>query len=431
MTTKSFDAKKTVLLSALLLELTSVSYAATILVDGTTCALGDAITAANTDAVSGGCTAGAGADVIELPENAVLIHDPNLINSEITINGNGSTVDGDAAYTVFAVNGGLLTINDVTVTNGNSPIDNDNYGGGLKCENGGGLYVNRSIITANKGSGVLIDNCTATVIDSQINDNTCFPFYQFPEYYISGVGGGISVIGGTVNIENSTISNNVCHSYYGGGGISIFDSTVTISNSTISGNESFNCAGGICAFRQFSVEAVVELTLSQVTVISNRSHQSVGGIDNRTDNPSTLVTISQSIIAGNQNIQSQPLQSEISNGSGGGGNMQFDDFNLFGYENNPGMGIFLTPGATDMVPSASLAEIIDTKLADNGGQAPTHALVSGSPAIDFIPSANCASLTDQTGKVRPIDGDIDGTANCDIGAFEINQPDLIFESGFD
>ena len=43
------------------------AWAATITVDGTTCTLAAAITAANTDAVSGGCAAGSGADTLELP----------------------------------------------------------------------------------------------------------------------------------------------------------------------------------------------------------------------------------------------------------------------------------------------------------------------------------------------------------------------------
>src|SRR5689334_2715265 len=41
-------------------------FAATITVDGASCTLPDAITAANTDTASGGCTAGSGADTLLL-----------------------------------------------------------------------------------------------------------------------------------------------------------------------------------------------------------------------------------------------------------------------------------------------------------------------------------------------------------------------------
>jgi hypothetical protein len=47
-------------------------WAATINVDGTTCTLADAITAANTDTATGGCPAGSGADTLVLPAFSTL-----------------------------------------------------------------------------------------------------------------------------------------------------------------------------------------------------------------------------------------------------------------------------------------------------------------------------------------------------------------------
>jgi len=58
-------------------------------------------------------------------------------------------------------------------------------------------------------------------------------------------------------------------------------------------------------------------------------------------------------------------------------------------------------------------------LADNGGFAPTHALLVGSPAIDHGSPVNPFWM-DQRGKGRPGDGDGDSIAIADIGAFELN-----------
>ena len=56
------------------------------------------------------------------------------------------------------------------------------------------------------------------------------------------------------------------------------------------------------------------------------------------------------------------------------------------------------------------------------GETATHALKTGSPAIDTIPegSAGCGTIypSDQRGSARPNDGDVDGALACDSGAYE-------------
>jgi len=64
-------------------------------------------------------------------------------------------------------------------------------------------------------------------------------------------------------------------------------------------------------------------------------------------------------------------------------------------------------------------------LADNGGVTKTHSLGWGSPAIDSGSLTVCPS-TDQRGVTRPIDGNGDGSARCDMGAYEYDPGTWFF-----
>ena len=106
-----------------------------------------------------------------------------------------------------------------------------------------------------------------------------------------------------------------------------------------------------------------------------------------------------------------------------------NNFNLFGHSGLSNAQAFygFTPGASDITATSNgtmtpLANIL-APLADNGGPTQTHALVTGSPAIDASPDDLSCEPFDQRGVTRPQPAG----GNCDIGSFEIMtapSPDL-------
>jgi len=180
-----------------------------------------------------------------------------------------------------------------------------------------------------------------------------------------------------------------------GGGI-YNTGTMTITNSTISGNGADGTGGGIVA-------SFGTLTLNNVTIANNTADKNAdsfgdgGGIRNN----SSLAYMKNILVAGNVDTGGQAPDCS--------GTMTSLGHNLI--QSTTGCTITLTTG--DITNAAPLLGSLQA----NGGPTLTHALLSGSPAIDAGDSATCATA-DQRGGVRPVDGNGDGNAICDIGAYE-------------
>ena len=148
------------------------------------------------------------------------------------------------------------------------------------------------------------------------------------------------------------------------------------------------------------------LTLTNSTVSGNASGRVGGGLFN-----TGTVTLAQSLLSGNT---APVIAAEAYNISG---TVIGDGFNLFGHDGFSGVAGF-TLGATDLVPVVPLPTILDPTLGFNGGTTSTHVLVFGSPAVDAVPGAGCATGIDQRGAPRPQDADGDTIPDCDIGSVE-------------
>ena len=320
----------------------------------------------------------------------IIIMGRGAANTVIQADSAPNTVDNR----VFEVNStGNLTLDGVTIQNGRCllcPTFTDNGGGILNF--GGALTVKNSIISANiagrHGGGIYNEGGALIVMNSTFSDNSAAHTSS-----IVGDGGGIDNVMGTVSITNSTFSGN--NATFGGGisNNSVFFScadtpSATISNSTFSGNSAIG-AGGI-----FNLQGVITLHFNTITANSG------GGVGS-TNTGSTCTKAGGNIIFGNTGsdvlaANSATTQRFISLGYNlvgvAGANVDFtQEFNAIGD---------LT-GASHNPMLASLA--------DNGGSTQTHALQTGSFAIDA--GSGCPS-TDQRGVTRPLG------AGCDIGSFE-------------
>ncbi|MEP7340603.1 MAG: Ig domain-containing protein, partial [Acidobacteriota bacterium] len=307
---------------------------------------------------------------------------PWLEHPNLTIQGPGAnlltvTRSVVAAFTIFIVTGDVVTLNDLTVSNGNASGTFD-YGGGI--------YNASQMLTINR---------------CQLTSNSALQ------------GGGVGNDGGDVFINNSTIRNNTAASEGAGvyqssseGSSAIILTNCTISGNTITGSGNPSTAGGLA--QRAADGGTVNLTLLNCTVTNNdiTSGGDAGGIFSGVDSDpdsTASVTLKNTIVAGNSNPQ------VLSAGSGStitsqGNNLLSD-----------GGGGFFT-GMGDLTNTAALL----SPLGNYGGTMLTHALLPGSPAIN-AGTATGAPTTDQRGSAR--------FGATDIGAFESQGFTLSFVSG--
>jgi hypothetical protein len=390
------------------------------------------------------------------------------VSQDLALQGAGvgnTIVDGGASGSVFSITYAAVSISDVTIRNGSAP-----WGGGVYVGGGSSLALKDSAVVSNTatwGAGGIYNLSTLTINDSTVAHNVAG----------EGGGGGIYNAGGSVTISNSTVVSNRADNSGGGGGIYNGEGTLTILNSAFVNNTADDEGGGIASWggtltiRDSAVsenqakvyggglfnDSTAELT--NVTVSSNTSDDSSGGIHNQEVMTLTNATVSgntasygggilntdvltltviNSTIADN-NV---PLGSDSAGGIHNYGNVTFQN-SILAYNQKANCWDGVAHGATLTSNGYNLdsgttcgfsatGDIVSTDpmlgpLADNGGPATgagqamlTHALLSGSPAIDAGTNVGCPS-TDQRGVARPVDGDEDGTAACDIGAYEYKR----------
>jgi len=235
-------------------------------------------------------------------------------------------------------------------------------------------------------------------------------------------GGGIYFNnGGTLTMDRSTISGNIADSDGNltgdGGGLYFYGAPIgtnlVIKNSTISGNKAAN-GGGI----QLTKFATNSLQIQNSTIAFNEATGNGGGVNVIPADAPTVagtVTLISSIVAKN-------TSSGIPDFNDFNGAVTANSRNFIGDQNGA-----IISGGTPLSGDPMLNPV----LASNGapvGAPLSHALLSGSPAIDQGENI-FGFTTDQTGGKRTIDNPMipnavggDGT---DIGAFEVPGPPTV------
>lgn len=364
------------------------------------------------------------------------------IRQPLSILGAGAAntvIDGNGADRIFHVIGPIsLQLSGLTLRNGNVPrpadISADGGGGAIYVVGGGSLTLNNVVASANtatSGAIAIDDGGSLTVTGSTISGNTTsFGGGIFSNgrdtvtnttlsgNTASSSGGAIYQRLGSVSVVNSTISGNAASSSaVGGGGLLVAaGASATIAASLLNANSANNNGGAI--------HSRGSLSLANATLSGNTARGSGGGIyaggGSATLSNATLAANSADVQGGavvsagsSITVRNTILSTSAASGNCGG------QITSLGYNLDSGQTCSLN-GPGDLV---SVNPQLGS-LQNNGGTTMTHALLPGSPAIDAgnqSPPGSGGTVceaTDQRGQRRPTDGNGDGVARCDIGAFE-------------
>ncbi|MDE2749640.1 MAG: hypothetical protein OXI34_11800 [Chloroflexota bacterium] len=265
-----FTRQARFLLVIALLMLLAVSAAPTL---ASVCTLADHIRAANTNTAVGFCPAGTSHDVITITEDITLDEALPPITGTITIEGGGHTISGDGEFRIFDVDGGDLTIKNLTIRDGKAE-----HGGAVRMRAGRLAIYESSFIgnrTENSAGAIYASGGTLEIRDSRFEDNCA----QLGSYSLrEGVnsdqrsvdadgcvrvrytrsqpdseiqtnvdGGAIRLLNGAqAHIENSTFADNKA-TYGGAISTSSSDVKLVITGSSFFGNHASESGGAIGA----------------------------------------------------------------------------------------------------------------------------------------------------------------------------------------
>ncbi|MCA9771934.1 MAG: hypothetical protein KC466_05970, partial [Myxococcales bacterium] len=293
-----------------------------------------------------------------------------------------------------AIGGGIAINQPISARFRNTLIEGNTAssdGGGIHAVPRGGenTLIETSAIRGNaaRGGGALyVDGGAIAITDSELSGNSA-----------TGTGGAVSTIRTNLTIRGTTITGNGATIL--AGGINVAFGSHLIENSTLAGNTVTSAAGsnGVIGGGAIATSgsAVANMTLVNTTVADNVAPAGGSQLFCGSCKAGSVFLLRNTVITGPPGVplcavrfNSGPFTSE-------GGNLSGDA--------NCDLG--------DPTDQESVADMMLSALAANGGPTDTRGLQAGSPAIGAAVAANCPAV-DQRGFQR------DGM--CDSGAFEAN-----------
>ena len=334
-----------------------------------------------------------------------------VIDKDLTIQGPGAhllSISGNHASRVFRINIGVKAALDGLTIKDGMPFDDPEGFGGCGIRNLGVLTVSNISITGNGifgadcyGAGIFNDaSATLDLSESTISGNAANDLNG------NSAGGGIAN-NGNMTITGSTVSYN--HSDYGAGILN--SGTMTVTNSTISRNTANFLGGGGTGIHNWG-----RLTISNSTIANNTVDYEFSVAAGIACESASSVSLRNTIVANNTN--GDILCS---------GTVETASHNLIGDAASSG-GIQNGVNGNIVGVNALLGP-----LQNNGGPTRTHALLSGSPAINA--GDHCVLTENGCGFTHPaLTADQRGmprNGGVDIGAFEQQPGDPSFRTTFD
>lgn len=229
---------------------------------------------------------------------------------------------------------------------------------------------------------------------------------------ISPIGGGGVINGGSLTLNQVAITNNT--GLIGGGLTNYIGGTASLVNVTISGNRATGFGGGIANIAALNLQNV---TISGNTADSDEDRTGHGGglINYPPSGAVTpVVTIRNTIIAGNTDNNPDPSMSDgivIPQTPDCSGSLTSHGHNIIQDQR----------GCAGLIASDTNGNPQLMALGDNGGPTQTHALGSGSAALNAGDRAACQPV-DQRERSRR-------NGFCDIGAYEAQPATIAVDAG--